>query len=801
MNAQLSTPVGGDNDTGTLAPTVDRRNFMTWAVATPTALAVGAKLATGASEATAAETLTKINSYLSIRGDNKLQLTIPRVESGQGIFTSSAILVAEELGIAVKDIVVRGMDTTQATEFTTTLQGGSGSTRCLTDPTRAAAAELKAKLKAVAGNGAITTGASGPMIGSQTFAQVAQAAQAAVPATKPYATPWKYTGANGTTGTGLLGKGMKITGNEGVLEPGTGIPREDSAQIYTGTRTYTCDVENDALNCLVMHSLQVRGSPKEVQIAKIKQLCPKVKAVIPFNSGKNGFTIYTGVGIICDTMGEALDARDVILKNNLITWNPGPAARYSTPALNQKLKDAVGTDPQASRILAAKQVKGGILVGFHHQATLGTQTATSEVFGDKNGPATGVMAWWGSQVPKFQRHQLAEQVGLDLTPTKVVVQITPDFGHFGRNLLVDSSAESVRVSDAVRKMGGLPNKKGVVTNKVKVNWSRNDDIRFAPLRPPTYSRFIANIGSDGKTIMSLNHKFVTILCEIPSGFDNTQTEAALSASNQTGFDYFPLATPSPYTFITNEAFREVVAPFPTGAMRSVYSLSAQGGKEIFLDEVARQTKQNRYAMRQKYLKSERLIPVMAGMKKQWDDLEAAVDSWNKDANNTTYRGIGFGIHEEWNSVSLQIVMSEIDRTANIATTPPRVRDVWAAVDMGKITNPSGASAQMEGATADAVAMVYFSKITFVDGAAEQSTFLNYYWNRMRECNYTFHPARFFNINDTRVGGAGELSAPSSFAAVANAWGHLNSIMRPELPSHYAQEFPIYGSPTPPLTDA
>ncbi|MES2584510.1 MAG: molybdopterin cofactor-binding domain-containing protein, partial [Pseudomonadota bacterium] len=476
MNTQASKPLSGDNDAASLTPKVDRRNFMTWAVATPTALAVGAKLATDSPNAQAADVLTKINPYLSIRGDNKLQLTIPRVESGQGIFTSSAILVAEELGIDLKDIVVRGMDTTQATEFTTTLQGGSGSTRTLTDPTRAAAAILKAKLKAVSGNGAITSGPSGPMVGTQTFAQLAQAAAAATPASKPFATPWKYTGANGTGGTGLLGKGMKITGNTAVLEPGTGIPREDSAQIYTGTRGYTCDIENDALNCLVMHAPINRGSPKEVQIAKIKEMCPKVKAVIPFNSGKNGFTIYTGVGIICDTMGEALDARDVIMKNNLITWNPGPAARFSSPALNQKLKDAVGTDPVASRVLAAKQIKGGILVPFHHQGTLGTQTATSEVYGDKNGPATGAFAWWGSQVPKFQRQQLSQQIGLDLTPTKVIVKITPDWGHFGRNLLVDSSAESVRISDAIRKMGGLANKKGVITNKVKVNWSRNDDI-------------------------------------------------------------------------------------------------------------------------------------------------------------------------------------------------------------------------------------------------------------------------------------------------------------------------------------
>lgn len=794
MNTELLQDKSGSDGTPALplSPEVDRRNFMTWAVAAPTALAIGVKLATDSSDAVAAAPDTKINAYLTVLGNNKLQLTIPRVESGQGIYTSSAILAAQELGIDVKDIVVVGLNTANAAEFTTTLVGGSGSTRLLTDPVRAAAAQLKARLKAVGatailpGNRVQTSG------GMRTFAELAPAAASATLGAKPFPAPWKY--------EGLLGKGMAIDGDRATHVPGTGIPREDSDEIYSGARQYTLDTNPDALNCLVMHGLQNRASPKEVQTAKIMAMCPKVKAVIPFNSGKNGFTIYTGVGIVCDTMGEALDARDVIMKNNLITWNPGPAARFSTPELNQTLKDAVGIDPPGARLLAAKQIKGGILVGFHNHGTLGTQAAVVETQGPASGGATGASVWWASQVPKFNRQQVAQQIGLDLSPTKVVVQITPGYSHFGRNLLVDSTAEAARISDAIRKSGGLPNKKGEMTHKVKVMWSRNDDIRFCPSRPPTFSRFIVNLGPDGKSILSMNHKFVTILCEIPSGFDNTPTETALTAANQTGFDYFPLATPSPYSFITNEQFREVIAPFPTGAMRSVYSLSAQGGKEVFMDEVARQTKQNRYALRLKYMKAERIRNCMVELQSTWEKLEKEVDNWNKDATKTTFKGIGLGIHDEWNSASMQIALSEIDRTADIAVTPPKVKEIWSAVDMGRITNPSGAAAQMEGATADAVAMVYYSKITFVNGMAEQSTFLNYYWNRMRECNYVFHPAKFVNINDTRVGGAGELSAPSSFGAVANAWAHLNSVMRPNLSSHFPEEFPIYGSPTAPSVD-
>lgn len=790
MNTELLDPQSGTTASEAIAPTVDRRNFMTWVVAAPTALTIGAKLMTESSEAQAADALTKISAYLSVRGDNKVILTIPRVESGQGILTSLGILTAAELGVNPEDIVAQSMTTAQSAEFTTTLVGASGSTRLLTDPVRAAAAELKARLLAVGGGGTIS---AGNKVGTKTFAELAPAAATVTLASKPFATPWKY--------GGLLGKGMTINGNVGTYVPGTATPRLDSDEIYNGTRKYTVDTNQDALNCLVMHALQTRGSPKEVQIAKIKQLCPKVKAVIPFNSGTNGFTIYTGVGIICDTMGEALDARDVIIKNNLITWNPGTAARFSTPMLNQKLRDAVGPDPFVAGLLAKKQIKGTVLFPFHHHATLGTQSGVCEVFGPKDGNATGAEAWWASQVPKFNRHQLAEQIGLDLSPTKVLLNITQGYGHFGRNLLCESSAESAQVANAVRKMGGLPNKKGVVTNKVKVMWSRNDDMRLCPYRPPTFSRYIANIGSDGKTILSLNHKFVSILCELPSGVDNTPTETLLSATNQTGFDYFPLSAPSPYTFVTNEQFREVVAPFPTGAMRAVYSVSGQGGKEIFLDEVARQTKQNRYALRLKYMKSERIKNCLVELQSVWTAQEAAVDAWNKDTTKTTFKGIGFGIHEEWNSAGALIVVSEIARTADIKVTPPNVREVWSAVDMGKVTNPSGASSQIEGAVADAIAMAYFSKITFVDGAAEQSTFLNYYWNRIRECNYTFHPAKFVNINDSRVGGAGELNAPSAMGAVANAWGHLNAVMNPSLKSHYIEEFPVYGSPSAPLTDA
>ncbi|WP_442979459.1 hypothetical protein, partial [Salmonella enterica] len=107
-------------------------------------------------------------------------------------------------------------------------------------------------------------------------------------------------------------------------------------------------------------------------------------------------------------------------------------------------------------------------------------------------------------------------------PKKIRLRVTKGYGHFGRNALVESSVESAMIAKKIFEMGGLPNpnRGNAKTNKVKVMWSRNDDIRLAPFRPAAFSRFIASIGADGKSILSLNHKYVSTLCELPSGVDN-----------------------------------------------------------------------------------------------------------------------------------------------------------------------------------------------------------------------------------------------------------------------------------------
>ena len=796
---QLEMP-SGTCETGADASGVKRRSVLAAMAAAPAATAiVGAATTAVTTEAVAADaTAYELNAYLELVGPNGapndfyFNLTIPRVESGQGILTSSAMLAATELGIDVSRVRPRSFNWNKFEAFATTLVGASGSTRLITDSTRRAAADVRAR-----NGGGTNYGANAAAIAKSTATGLAK--------------PWAY---HGTAAGSFLGRGSKADGVDSigagkrVFDKSSIVPRSDAVDVVTGKAIYTCDEHMDALNCLVMHSFAVRAAPKTVDIPAIVALGASigapVTAVIPFDSKGNGFGIFAGVGIICETLGKALDVRRAIIaasdadgNSKYITWGVSPAARISTTSFNEKLRGAVGADPLLGELVSPKRIKGTILSPFHNQGTLGTQTAIAEWTAD------GVDLWHASQVPRYHRQEVCRNVGLATQPKKMRLRVTKGYGHFGRNLLVESSVESAMIAKKIFEGGGLLNPNtGKKTNKVKVMWSRNDDIRLAPFRPASLSRFIASIGADGKSIISLNHKYVTTLCELPSGVDNVQTETLLSATNQTGLDYFPLATPSFYTFTSLESFREVVSAMPTGAMRAVYSVSAVGHKEIFLDEVLRQTGQgsaaDRYAVRIKYMKSPRIKNLLNTMQAKWNEFAALAAAGGPNGEK---RGVGVGLHEEWGSASLAMVLvQEAEKGAGV-TKPPKVLRAAMAVDQGRIVNGSGTDQNAIGAMADAVALVYFSKMTFVDGKAEQSTFLNYYWNRQRECDYDVDPTVMVNTTDDRVGGAGELSAPSTFGALGNAWADLNAKVLGAGKVAMPTEFPLYGSPSAPLTDA
>ena len=88
-----------------------RRIFLTTGVVLGAGLAVGAGyLSTidtdGLSPGEGHNGAAKLNAWIEIRPDGTVRIAAPRAEMGQGIYTGLAMLIAEELEIALDDKVI-----------------------------------------------------------------------------------------------------------------------------------------------------------------------------------------------------------------------------------------------------------------------------------------------------------------------------------------------------------------------------------------------------------------------------------------------------------------------------------------------------------------------------------------------------------------------------------------------------------------------------------------------------------------------------------------------------------------------
>lgn len=126
----------------TVSEGLDRRRFLTWVMTSPT-LMIAARLGPDVPEAEAAErpegATTAMSLYLAVQTDGRVVTTLPRTEMGQGITTAVAMLVAEELDMALDQVDVRSADADP--RWAIQLTGLSSTMRFLTGPLRAAAAE------------------------------------------------------------------------------------------------------------------------------------------------------------------------------------------------------------------------------------------------------------------------------------------------------------------------------------------------------------------------------------------------------------------------------------------------------------------------------------------------------------------------------------------------------------------------------------------------------------------------------------------------------------------------------------
>jgi isoquinoline 1-oxidoreductase beta subunit len=650
------------------------------------------------------------NAFVRIGRDGAVTLTIPQVEMGQGIYTSLAMVIAEELDVDLAQVTVEHAPADER-HFVNPLlgfqvTGGSTSVRAFFLPLRQAGATARAMLvEAAAGqwkvaandcttvSGAVSHGPSGRRLAYGDL--VERAASLPVPEQV----------------------GLKKASEFRLI--GTPAKRLDSAAKVNGQAIFGIDVKLPGMKVATVAACPVFGG-KLASVDDSKAMAVRgVRQVVRLDDA---------VAVVADHMGAAkkgLEALD-------ITWDEGGNAALTTADLYAQLKQAAARDGVvdkkqgdvgAALKASARTIEADYQLPFLAHTTMEPLNCTVHVRPD------GCDVWTGSQVVSRARKAAADVTGLPLE--KVAVHNHYLGGGFGRRLEVDYVAQAVRIG---RQVDG----------PVKVVWSREEDIQHDIYRPAYHDRLTAGLDASGKPI-SFQHRVVgsSIVARwVPDYFTNGLDPDAVEGAS------------GPYDFpnlLVDWVRQEPPKGITTGWWRGVGVTHNAMVVEGFMDELAAAAGQDPVAYRKALLgKEPRAAAVLA--------LAAEKAGWGEPLPQGTARGVallsGFGSY-----------VAQVAEVAVAQDGSLRVQRVVCAVDCGTVVNPDTVTAQMQGGIIYGLTAALYGEITISAGRVEQGNFDTYQALRIDEA-----PAIEVHIvqSSEAPGGIGEPGTSAIAPAVVNA---------------------------------
>jgi isoquinoline 1-oxidoreductase beta subunit len=261
---------------------------------------------------------------------------------------------------------------------------------------------------------------------------------------------------------------------------------------------------------------------------------------------------------------------------------------------------------------------------------------------------------------------------------------------------------------------------------VKLIFTREQDIQHDFYRPNAMSRFKAALDEKGMPAVWVN-------------------------------DYTTDDDPNPEAHILyavpNQAIgvAKVETHVPVGPWRSVESSWHGFFIESFMDELAHRARQDPLAYRMKLLRDKprhRATLTLAASKAGWGStLQAG-------------RGRGIAVVECFKTIVAHVAEVTVAEDGKV-----KVDRIVSAVDAGRIVNPDGMRAQIEGGILFGLSATLFGAITIDHGAVAQANFPDYPVARLADCPDI---EVYFHESGAPLGGGGEPGVPPVAPAIANA---------------------------------
>ncbi len=402
------------------------------------------------------------NAFVRIAPDDSVTVILAHSEMGQGIWTTLAMLIAEELECDWSKIRVEHAPAAPAyvhTAFGIQMTGGSTTTWSEFDRyrtvgamardmlVRAAAAKWKVSPSSLrTENGFVVRGAN-----KLSYGKLAEAAQKLSPPSSvklKEKKEWK-----------LIGRPMK---------------RLDTPEKITGKAQFGIDVQVPGMRtALIARSPVFGGKVKSFDAAKAKQV-PGVEQVVQ---------VPSGVAVVASNFWSAKVGRDALR----IEWDLGPGAELGSEKLLASYRAQARTggavaaekgDAEAALAAAPKRIEAEYDVPYLAHAPMEPLNCTVRLEGGR------CEIWTGTQFQTIEKMTAAQIAGVP--PENVVIHTPFLGGGFGRraNPFADFVSEGVHVA----KAAGVP---------VKVIWTREDDIRGGYFRPMFLHRIEVGVGAKG----------------------------------------------------------------------------------------------------------------------------------------------------------------------------------------------------------------------------------------------------------------------------------------------------------------
>jgi len=660
-----------------------------------------------------------INAFIEIGNNGVVTIMSPNPEIGQNVKTAMPMIVAEELDVDWKNVIVKqaGLDTEN---FTRQLAGGSQSIRQGWQSLRMAGATARRMLlEAAAKNWAVPVNelttekgiikhSSGKEAG---YGEVASlAADIEVPEEVELKDIKDFT---------IIGQPTKNV---------------DGLKIVKGESLFGLDYQEEGMMiAMIIHPPSFGLKMKSFDGSNAKAMSG-IKDVIKVDvlpegmqrEWSDGPTHSELIAIVGESTWQVMKAKRAVN----VEWERVSKAESTSDhiaALSQLLEEPsneparLDGNPDMAFTKAAKVIEKTYTAPFLAHNTMEPMNFFANVTASEAKLAGPI------QTPEYLQKTVARITGLE--ESKVSIMMTRMGGGFGRRLYGNFGAEAAAISKAV----GAP---------IKLVYSREDDMTQGTYRPTYQVRYRAALDENNKLIGW--HARGAGAGESPiGGFQDRFPAGAI--------DNFSVENHSMPTNIT------------TGAWRAPRSNFIAGAEQAFIDEIAETAGMDPIDFRLQLFERAINDPLEGRMdydpKRYAGVLKLIKEkaNWGQEMPGV-HRGVAaYYCHNSYVAQVVDIVKED---------GKPKVQKVWCAVDCGIVVNPEGALNQIEGGIIDGIGHAMYSQLTFSDGKPDQSNFTNYQLIRANQAPYEIET--FFVENDIDPTGLGEPSLPPVIGALANA---------------------------------